>query len=151
MLSLFSSQSLKSCEHFSDLGVEIALSHRHVEKRWFFSGKTNQSRANSIHPTQNIRTQLTNSACFSLITPSIIKRFSWNFVNVKLYALFQKLDDLTYIVNWNYDVHQPITLILEFYYVSNGVTKLLPVLGFDLKIACAKFPINRFRIVKKST
>ena len=32
--------------------------------------------------------------------------------------------------------------------MSNGVTKLLPVLGFDLKMACAKFQINRFRIVR---
>ena len=31
MLSSQVAQSLKSCGHFSDLGVEIALSHRHVE------------------------------------------------------------------------------------------------------------------------
>ena len=31
--------SLKNYQHFLDLGVEIALSHRHVEKR--LSGKTN--------------------------------------------------------------------------------------------------------------
>ena len=34
-----STQSLKRYGYFSDLGVEIALSHRHVEKR--FSGKMN--------------------------------------------------------------------------------------------------------------
>ena len=28
---------------------------------------------------------------------------------------------------------QPITLIMEFYYISNGVNKFLPVLGFDLR------------------
>ena len=33
MLSSFSALSLKSYWHFLDLGVEIALSHRHVEKR----------------------------------------------------------------------------------------------------------------------
>ena len=32
-------QSLKRYGHFSNLGVEIALSHDNVEKRWFFSGK----------------------------------------------------------------------------------------------------------------
>ena len=37
---LFVAQSLKSYGHFSDLGVEIAISH-HVEKRRFFWGKTN--------------------------------------------------------------------------------------------------------------
>ena len=40
MLSLFSAQFLKRCGRFSKLGVEIALSHRHVEKRGFL-GKTN--------------------------------------------------------------------------------------------------------------
>ena len=35
----------------------------------------------------------------------------------------------------------PITLIQEYYYMSNDLTKLLPVFdlkGFDLKMACAK-------------
>ena len=36
MLSLFSAQSLKMYGHFWDLGVEIALSHRYVEKRLLF-------------------------------------------------------------------------------------------------------------------
>ena len=45
---------------------------------------------------------------------------------------------------------KPNKLILEFYYLSNGLTfeidpiqynfaRLLPTLGYDLKIACAKF------------
>ena len=36
-------------------------------------------------------------------------------------------------------LYQPITLIMEFYYMSNGRGNFLPVLGFDLKMACAKF------------
>ena len=36
MLSSFSAQSLKMYGHFWDLGFEIALSHRHVEKRLLF-------------------------------------------------------------------------------------------------------------------
>ena len=36
-------------------------------------------------------------------------------------------------------LYQPITLIMEFYYMSNGLSKFLPVLGFDLKIVCANF------------
>ena len=43
-------------------------------------------------------------------------------------------------------LYQPITLIQEYYYISNDLTKLLPVLGFDLK-ACAEK--NRFKIVEK--
>ena len=44
---------------------------------------------------------------------------------------------------------KPIKLILEFYYMSNGLTfdnfaKFLATLGYDLKIACAKFQRNRF-------
>ena len=39
-------------------------------------------------------------------------------------------------------LHQPITLILEFYNMSKGLTKFLPVLGFDLKMGCAKFQKN---------
>ena len=35
--------------------------------------------------------------------------------------------------------------------MSSGLNKLLPVLGFDLKMNCAKFQINRFKIVEKST
>ena len=86
MLSSFSSQSLKNYEHFPDLGVEIALSHRYVEKRWFLR----------------------------------VKRIK-------------------------------IICIPEFYYMSSGLNKLLPVLGFDLKINYAKLQINRFKIVEKST
>ena len=41
MLSLFFAQSFKSYGHFLDHVVEITLSLRHVEKRGFFSGKTN--------------------------------------------------------------------------------------------------------------
>ena len=52
LTSFFSAQSLKSFEHISDIGIEIALSHRHVEKR-FFSGKTNQSKA-KFHPSHAI-------------------------------------------------------------------------------------------------
>ena len=48
-------------------------------------------------------------------------------------------------------LYQPITLIMEFYYMSNGLSKFLPVLGFDLKMNCAKFQRNRFRIVEEST
>ena len=29
-------------------------------------------------------------------------------------------------------LYQPITLIQEYYHISNDLTKLLPVLGFDL-------------------
>ena len=43
MLSLFPAQFLKRYGHFSRLEVEIALSHRHVEKRRFFWGKTNKA------------------------------------------------------------------------------------------------------------
>ena len=32
-------------------------------------------------------------------------------------------------------LYQPITLILECYYMTNGLTKFVPVLGFDLKMA----------------
>ena len=38
-LSSFSAQSLKRYGHCSDLGVEKALCHRHVEKRWFIRMK----------------------------------------------------------------------------------------------------------------
>ena len=44
------------------------------------------------------------------------------------------------VVNWNYDVPLSthyITLIQELYHISNGLTKFLQVLGFDLKKACA--------------
>ena len=49
---------------------------------------------------------------------------------------------------------KPIKLILEFYYMSNGLAfeifdilaKFLPTLGYDLKIACAKFQENWFII-----
>ena len=44
-------------------------------------------------------------------------------------------------------LYQPITLIQEYYYISNDLTKLLPVLGFDLKACAGK---NRFKIVEKS-
>ena len=74
---IFSAQSLKSYEHFSDLGVKIALSHRHVEKRLFFSGKTNYSMDNSIHPTLYIRTEQTSRACFSLIR--LLRQLSTDF------------------------------------------------------------------------
>ena len=40
MLSLFVATSLKSYGHFSYLGVQIAPSHRHVEKRSFCFNKT---------------------------------------------------------------------------------------------------------------
>ena len=45
-------------------------------------------------------------------------------------------------------LYKPITLILEFYYISNGLTFLnfLPMLGHDLEMSCAKFQGNRFRI-----
>ena len=38
-------------------------------------------------------------------------------------------------------LYQPITLILEFYNMSNGLTKFLPVLGFDLKMQ----PVENFK------
>ena len=50
---------------------------------------------------------------------------------------------------------KPIKLILEFYYMSNGLTfavlniffaKFVQTLGYDLKIACAKFQRNWFII-----
>ena len=43
-------------------------------------------------------------------------------MNVKLFVLFQKLDDLNrlIVVNWN----QPIKLIQEYYYMSNDLTEL---------------------------
>ena len=45
---------------------------------------------------------------------------------------------------------EPIQLILEFYYMSNGLTynfaNFLPMLGYDLKIACVKFQGDRFII-----
>ena len=41
-------------------------------------------------------------------------------------------------------------LILECYYMSNDLTfeysHILPMLGYDLKISCAKFQENRFII-----
>ena len=48
-------------------------------------------------------------------------------------------------------LYQPITLIMEFYYMSNGLSKFLPLLGFDLKMVFAKFQRNRFKIVEEST
>ena len=41
MLAIFFAQLIKRYGHFSGLGVEIALSHRHVEKTLIFSGETN--------------------------------------------------------------------------------------------------------------
>ena len=41
MLDLFFAQLIKRYGHFSGHGVEIALSHRHVEKTLIFSGETN--------------------------------------------------------------------------------------------------------------
>ena len=51
-------------------------------------------------------------------------------------------------------LYKTITLILAFYYMSNGLllnieynfAKFLPMLGHDLKMSCAKFQENRFRI-----
>ena len=43
MLDLFFAQLIKRYRHFSGLGVEIALSHRHVEKMLIFSGETNRA------------------------------------------------------------------------------------------------------------
>ena len=51
-------------------------------------------------------------------------------------------------------LYKSITLILEFYYMSNGLTfkiiniisRNLPMLGHALEISCAKFYGNRFRI-----
>ena len=40
-------------------------------------------------------------------------------------------------------LYQPITLIQEYYYISNDITKLLPVLGFDLACAEKKSVQNR--------
>ena len=40
MLDLFFAQLIKRYGHFSGLGVEIALSHCHVEKTLIFSGET---------------------------------------------------------------------------------------------------------------
>ena len=40
MLDLFFAQLIKRYGNFSGLGVEIALSHRHVEKTLIFSGET---------------------------------------------------------------------------------------------------------------
>ena len=48
-----------------------------------------------------------------------------------------------------------IKVILEFYYMSNGLTfkifniifaKFLPTFGYDLKIACGEFQGNQFII-----
>ena len=41
MLDLFFAQLIRRFGHFSGLGVEIALGHRHVEKTLIFSGETN--------------------------------------------------------------------------------------------------------------
>ena len=38
-------------------------------------------------------------------------------------------------------LYQPITLILKFYNMSNGLTKFLPVLGSDLKMQ----PVQNFK------
>ena len=52
-------------------------------------------------------------------------------------------------------LYEPITLILEFYYMLNGITfenisynfaTFLPMLGHDLEMSCAKCQENRFRI-----
>ena len=52
-------------------------------------------------------------------------------------------------------LHKPITLILEFYYKSNGLTfqilniifaNFFLILGHDLEMSYAKFLENRFRI-----
>ena len=41
MLDFFFAQLIKRYRHFSGLGVEIALGHRHVEKTLIFSSETN--------------------------------------------------------------------------------------------------------------
>ena len=47
-------------------------------------------------------------------------------------------------------LYQPITLIQEYYYIANDLTKLLPVLGFDLKACAEKKSIqNRWEIKVK--
>ena len=48
-------------------------------------------------------------------------------------------------------LYKPIILILEFYYMSNGLSFeilniILPMLGHDLEMTCAKFQGNRFKI-----
>ena len=51
-------------------------------------------------------------------------------------------------------LYKPILPVLEFYYMSNSLTfeilnnfaKFLPTLGRDLKMSCAKFQGNWFRI-----
>ena len=52
-------------------------------------------------------------------------------------------------------LYKPITLIPEFYYMSNSLnfcniqyifSNLLPMLEHDLDMACTKFQTNRFRI-----
>ena len=55
------------------------------------------------------------------------------------------------VVNWNYDVPLSthyITLIQELYYISNGLTKFLQVLGFALKkdLCIKKSGQNRWEI-----
>ena len=42
-------------------------------------------------------------------------------------------------------LYQPITLIQEYYYISNDLTKLLQVLGFDLKACAEKKSVEKSR------
>ena len=44
-------------------------------------------------------------------------------------------------------LYKPITLFLEFYYMSNGLTfEIFNTILRFLEMACAKFQANRFRI-----
>ena len=62
MLSLFSAQLLKRYGHFSGLGVEIALSHRHVDKRLFFRVKRIQQSTASMRTSWLLLNQQTRVA-----------------------------------------------------------------------------------------
>ena len=62
MLSLFSAQLLKSYGHFFGLGVEIARSHRYVEKRQFFRVRRIQQSRASMRTSQLLLSQETRVA-----------------------------------------------------------------------------------------
>ena len=87
--------------------------------------------------TTVLTVKLTRITWFSAISPSILNRFSSNFTKaifysnpnspgnlVKLYSVFQKLDHLTYVywIEITTFLFNPIRLILEFYYMANGLT-----------------------------
>ena len=112
MLSSFSAHfpSLKSYVHFSDLGVEIALSHCNVEKRWFFSGKS----TTAIHDLwedvmarwiQDVRRPLFWHDCVSSISAAVSHQY---YTALYYIVLIDPCRSRVTGVRSGYSVHQQI-------------------------------------------